>query len=184
MGFHIRSQGVAHLLKRRRNSRLDLLDKEEDRSWKGGQGGGNVEEIARALHKLQLGLNEIGAGEAPSPNIWRENQQVLSSKPERDVHRNVWLGHIALHRILHIYLHRVEVVQWDNWPTRALLDKEYTTSSWLINDFSGTEMGRASKKVTLYQINLCKCIALNFETKPLPRNKREKKESIERTWRG
>ena len=138
-----------------KENRSDLIDKEEDRSWQGGQGGGNVEEIARALHKLQLGLNEIGAGEAPSPNIWRENQQVLSSKPERDVRRNVWLGHIALHRIIHIYLHRVEVVQWDNWPTRALLDKEYTTSSWLINDFSGTEMGRASKKVTLYQINLC-----------------------------
>ena len=30
MGFHIRSQGVAHHLTRRRNSRSDLLDKEEE----------------------------------------------------------------------------------------------------------------------------------------------------------
>ena len=41
-------------------------------------------------------------------------------------------------------------------------------------------MGRAIKKVTLYQINLCKCIALNFETKPMPRiNEKRKKVSRE-----
>ena len=127
MGFHIRSESEAHLLTRMRNSRSDLLDKEEEYKRKTDQifltrrrtdldKEDKEEEMWKKLREPFTNFN----WDSMKLELARHHLQTSEGKINRFCRQNLKEMYIemsdsaTLHRIIHIYLHRVEVVQWDN----------------------------------------------------------------------